>query len=108
MDVESLQSIVGLRLGAAVPAGRVTVRPSIRGEWRHEFENDDPRVISGSFGGAGPFGFVTRPLGDDHAVVGAGLSISGNGPLALVADYTGQLGGGYEVHALSAGLRLAF
>lgn len=107
-DIESLQSIAGLRVGADIPAGSASVRPSIRGEWRHEFKNDDPRLITGSFDGAGPFGFITTPLGDDHAVVGAGLSVSGGGPLSFALDYTGQFGGGYEIHALTTGLRLTF
>lgn len=106
-DIESLQSIAGLRVGADIPLGSASVRPSIRGEWRHEFKNDDPRLISGSFGGAAPFAFTTTPLGDDHMVVGAELSISGEGSLSFAADYTGQLGGGYEIHALSLGVRLA-
>lgn len=107
-DVKSLQSIVGLRLGADIPAGNVSVRPSIRGEWRHEFENDDSRLISSSFGGIGSFSFATTPLGADHVVVGAGLAISGGGPLSLTVDYTGQLSGGYEIHAVTGGVRLTF
>lgn len=108
IDMESLQSIAGLRVGANIPAGSASLRPSIRAEWRHEFENDDPRLITGSFGGAAPFAFTTTPLAADYAVVGAGFSVSGGGPLAFGADYTGQFFGGYEVHALTGGLRLTF
>ena len=107
-DVESLETIAGVRLGADIPAGTAAFRPSIRAEWRHELKNDDPRLISGSFGGAAPFGFATTPLGDDHFVVGGGFSISGGGPLSLVAEYTGQHGGGREIHALTGGVRVAF
>lgn len=107
-DIESLQSIAGLRAGADIPVGGASVRPSIRGEWRHEFKNDDPRLITGSFGGVAPFAFTTTPLRDDYLVVGAGFSISGVSPLSFVMDYTGQLGGGYEIHALTGGLRLTF
>lgn len=108
LDVESLQSIVGLRAGADIPVGGVSLRPSVRGEWRHEFKDDEARLIAGSFGGAGAFGFATTPLGKNHAVVGAGFSVTGDGPLSLLAEYTAQLGGGYEIHGLTAGLRLAF
>ncbi len=107
-EVESLQSIVGLRVGADIPVRSASLRPSIRAEWRHELENDDARLIGGSFGGAGAFGFTTTPLRDDHLVVGAGFSLSGGGPLSLVTDYTGQLAGGYQIHALTGGLRLTF
>lgn len=107
-DIESLQSIAGLRAGADIPVGIVSVRPAIRGEWRHEFKNDDPRLITGSFGGIAPFAFATTPLKDDYLVVGAELAIAGEGPLSFVADYNGQLGGGHEIHALTLGARLTF
>ena len=84
------------------------MRPSIGGEWRHEFENDGARPINASFGGAAPFTFATTPLGNDHAVVGAGVAVSAGGRLSLSADYTGQLAGGYDLHALTGGVRLSF
>jgi uncharacterized protein YhjY with autotransporter beta-barrel domain len=107
-DVDSLQSILGLRLGADIGSGSASVRPSIRGEWRHEFNNDDDRLIAGSFGGAGAFAFSPRPLGDDHVVLGAGISVSGESPVSFMAEYTGQLAGGYDIHALTGGVRLVF
>ncbi len=107
-DIESLEGIAGVRLGADIPVGTAAFRPSVRAEWRREFKNDDPRLISGSFGGAGAFDFATTPLGEDHAVVGGGFSVSGGGPLSMVAEYTGQLGGGHEIHALTGGVRVAF
>ncbi|MDP9413293.1 MAG: autotransporter domain-containing protein [Pseudomonadota bacterium] len=107
-DIESLESIVGLSVGADIPVGAAAFRPSVRAEWRHEFQNDEPRLIGGSFGGAAPFDFLTSPLRDDHAVVGAGFSVAGGGPLSMTVDYTGQLGGGYDIHALTGGLRLSF
>jgi hypothetical protein len=47
-------------------------------------------------------------LGNDYAVAGAGLTVSGGGPLSLVLDYTGQFWGGYEIHGVQAGARLSF
>lgn len=105
--VESLQSIAGVRLGADIPMGGASLRPSARGEWRHEFKEED-RTIAGSFGGAGPFAFTATPLSEDHLVVGAGFSVSGRGPLSFAVDYNAQLTGGYDIHALTAGLRLTF
>lgn len=110
--VESLQSIAGLRLGADYVIGGAHVRPSIRGEYRHEFDNDGSRLISASFGpGSGisstPITYATTPLGKDYAVVGGGLTISGNSPIAVVLDYTGQFFGGYRIHAAQVGLRLS-
>jgi outer membrane autotransporter protein len=108
-EAESLQGVAGLRLGADYPMGNVRIRPSARAEYRHEFENDGPRVISTSFAGAGiatPFTTTTTPMGDDQLVVGAGLTIAGEGPVSMVADYTGQFLGGYEIHGVQVGLRI--
>lgn len=110
--VESLQSIAGLRFGADYVIGGAHVRPSIRGEYRHEFDNDDSRLITASFGpGTGisstPIVYATTPLGKDYAVLGGGLTISGNAPVAVVLDYTGQYFGGYRIHAAQVGLRLS-
>jgi uncharacterized protein with beta-barrel porin domain len=110
-DIESLQSIAGLRVGADYKMLGASVRPYVWGEWRHEFKNDDSRIVNASFGGTGistPFAYTTSPLGNDYAVAGAGLTVSGGGPLSLVLDYTGQFWGGYEIHGVQAGARLSF
>lgn len=110
-DVESLQSIAGLRIGADYKVGGASVRPSIRGEWRHEFKNDGGRIIAASFNGGGistPFTYTSTPMGKDYAVVGAGLTISGNSPVAVVLDYTGQFKGGYDIHGIQVGARVSF
>ncbi|MGQ0558043.1 MAG: autotransporter outer membrane beta-barrel domain-containing protein [Sphingosinicella sp.] len=106
-DIESLQSIVGVSAEVALPIGGVDVRPSLRAEWRHEFSNDESRLIAGSFGGVGAFNFATVPLSDDHFVLGAGLSVGG-GPVTMVLDYNGQLSGGYDIHAFTGGVRIRF
>jgi subtilase-type serine protease len=108
-DVESMQGVAGLRVGADYPMGNVRIRPSARAEYRHEFKNDGARLISTSFNGAGigtPFTTTTTPMGDDQLVVGAGLTIAGDGPVGMVADYTGQFMGGYEIHGVQVGLRI--
>jgi outer membrane autotransporter protein len=110
-SAESLQGVVGLRLGADYPMGSARIRPSVRAEYRREFENDEARLISTSFNGAGinsPFTTTTTPMGDDQLAVGAGLTIAGDSPISMVADYTGQFLGGYEIHGIQVGLRMRF
>ena len=110
-DIKSLQSIAGLRIGADYKVMGASVRPSIRGEWRHEFKNDESRILTASFGGGGistPFAYATTPLGNDYGVVGAGLTVSGGGPVSLVLDYTGQFWGGYHIHGIQGGARISF
>ena len=110
--VESLQSVVGLKLAGNVPIGGSTVlRPHVRGEWRREFENDGARLIVANFadaGIAGPFAFTTTPLGRDYAAIGAGFTVSGASKLSLVIDYSGEITGDRNIHGITGGIRLAF
>lgn len=108
---ESLQSVAGLRLRGSYPVGSAQVRPAARAEYRHEFNNGDPRLLTAAFSGAGistPFTSTTTPLGRDYVVAGAELAVVGSGPVELLIDYTGQFSGGYNIHAVRGGMRLRF
>ena len=110
-DVESLQGIAGLRLGADLQSGSARIRPSVRAEYRREFRNDEDRTFSASFNGAGinaPFTTSTAAMGDEHVMVGADLTIAGDAPVGMVAGYTGHLKGGYDIHSVQVGLRFRF
>ena len=110
--VESLQSVVGLKIAGAIPVGGSAVlRPHVRGEWRREFENEDPRLIVARFGGASiatPFAFTTTPLVRDYAAVGAGFTVAGASRLSMVVDYSGEIAGDRAIHGITGGVRLAF
>ena len=110
--VESLQSVAGLKVAANMPVGRSTVlRLHARGEWRHEFENDNARLIVANFNNASivsPFAFTTTPLGKDYAAIGAGFTVSGNSPVSMVVDYNGEIAGDRAIHGITGGIRLAF
>lgn len=110
--VKSLQSVAGLKLAGNLPIGRSAVlRAHVRGEWRHEFDNDKGRLLVANFNGAGissPFGFTTTPLGRDYAALGAGFTVSGNSPVSLVVDYTGEVAGNRAIHGITGGVRLSF
>lgn len=108
---DSLQSVAGMRLRGSYPIGTAQFRPAVRAEYRREFNNADPRVLTAAFNGAGistPFTSSTTPLGRDYVVVGADLAVVGVGPVELLLDYTGQLAGGYNIHAVRGGMRLRF
>jgi uncharacterized protein with beta-barrel porin domain len=109
--LKSLQGVAGVRLAGSFGAMGATIRPHVRAEYRHEFENSDVRLISASFNGAGigtPFSTSIEPMSEGHVAAGAGLTVSGDGPLSLTFDYSGQVTGGYNIHGLELGLRLAF
>lgn len=110
-DVESLQGLAGLRIAANYRRGDATIRPRVRAEYQREFQNDESRLITASFNGTGigsPFEITTTPLDRDRLLIGAGLTISGNGPVGMVAEYTGQFLGGHEIHGLKVGAHLRF
>ncbi len=110
---ESLRSNVGARLGFGVSDGNVVFRPEIRGGWYHEFR-DDPAIITANFLsnsiGTGSFPFTGTAFDRDYYNAGASLDVTGGGPFAVVFDYEAQFdfNGGREIHAITAGARLAF
>ena len=110
-EVESLQGIAGLRLGADWQSGPARIRPSVRAEYRREFRNDEDRTFSANFNGAGinaPFTTSAVAMGEEHVLVGADLTIAGDAPVGMVAGYTGHLKGGYDIHSVQVGLRFRF
>ena len=111
--IESLQSIAGLRLGLAIPiAGTSTVvRPTLRGEYHHEFDDKNSRTIVATLADTGvnsAFAFGTTPLSADFAAVGAGFTVSGASPISLVVDYNGELAKDRSIHGITGGFRLSF
>lgn len=114
ISTDSLESIAGLRLGFKVPlTGTAVLRPSIRGEYRHEFDNAGRnRTLTGFYndGAAGgtPISFRTNAFDQDYAAVGAGFTVSGNSPISLVVDYNGQIGREKSIHGITGGFHLAF
>lgn len=109
--VTTLQSVAGLKLAGNLPIGSAVLRAHVRGEWRHEFENDEGRLIVANFNDAGissPFAFTTTPLGRNYAAVGAGFTVSGNSPVSLVVDYSGEIAGDRAIHGITGGVRLSF
>ena len=110
---ESILSNVGLRIGGAIDiGGGATLRPEIRGAWRHEFLKDQMDGLSYGFGGDGNQANLTynpSPLGRNYATAGAGFTVSGKGsPLSFVVDYNGEFDKDRQVHGISGGARLTF
>lgn len=107
---ESVLSNTGARIGGAFQVGGVSVRPEIRGSYRHEFQHDGQRDFSFGFGStAGQLNFTPVSLGRNYYTGGAGFTVSGaNSPLSFVVDYTGEFGKQREVHGITGGLRLTF
>ena len=86
-----------LRAGASVHGETLTSERLFEGFW-----GGDARAFF--YGHT----FAGNPLGDDYAIVSAGFSLGAQGPLSLMVNYTGQLGGDYQIHGLTGGFSLEF
>jgi len=110
LDRESLRGNVGARVGGKIDVGGALVRPQLRGSYYREFK-DDAQTINAGFTNPGvstsPFDFTAARLRRDYYNAGAALSVSGGGPLSMVADYDVQFDKEREIHALTIGLRVA-
>ncbi|MGE0667935.1 MAG: autotransporter domain-containing protein [Sphingomonadales bacterium] len=106
---KSLQSRLGARLSGEWGSGNVRWIPEIRGEWRHEFE-DNPAWIQSSLVGLpdDPFVTVGSHVGRDLAVVGAGITAQMASGWGLYFDYQGAFGSGYTSHVAQGGVRVKF
>ena len=75
-DIDSLQSALGAQISYAISTPVAVLVPQVRGEWRHEFE-DDSRSVTARYT-SDPFNtFFTIPTDDpdrDFFAVGVGLS----------------------------------
>ncbi len=106
---KSLQSRLGARLSGEWASGGVRWIPEIRGEWRHEFE-DNPAWIQASLVGLpnDPFVTVGSHVGRDAAVVGAGITAQLANGWGFYLDYQGAFASGYTSHIAQGGVRVKF
>ena len=112
-NYESVLGNAGLRIGAAVDlGGGVSLRPEVRGAYRHEFLKDAANSFTFGFGGAGgtsALTFTPTALGRDYATAGAGFTVSGaKSPISFVVDYNGEYGKDRQVNGITGGVRMTF
>jgi outer membrane autotransporter protein len=104
----SLRSTLGAEATAEIPTGATSKLGLLfRLGWVHEYANTD-RPVTAAFAGA-PGSFFTV-LGATPARDMAALSFAANTALAdatsLFFRYDGEVGGGSDNHAFTAGLRM--
>jgi autotransporter-associated beta strand protein len=106
----SLRSTLGVELTAALPAGSDSrLGLLLRLGWAHEFA-DTTRPVSASFAGAPGSGFTV--LGAEPPRDAAVLALAADTAIAeatsLYVRYDGEVGGGSDAHAFTAGLRMTW
>jgi outer membrane autotransporter protein len=87
----------------------VMLRPEVRVAWLHEY-NDRSYPIDARFIGCPSFFTVHEPtIGEDAALVTAGVTVQFNPNVALFGHYDGVFGSGnYDNNSVSGGLALSF
>ena len=99
--IESLRSVIGLQWSRAISTSRGVTLPFVRGDWIHEFKNDqretrarfdnDPYTTGGFFlpdgsPGSSTFALITEEADKDYFRLGAGVSsVWSNGWQGFVA-----------------------
>lgn len=112
-NYESVLGNAGLRVGGAFNlGGGVSLRPEVRGAYRHEFLKHGSDALGYGFGGTGgttALTFVPTRLGRDYATAGAGFTVSGaTSPVSFVVDYNGEYGKDRTIHGVTGGVRMTF
>lgn len=107
---ESLRSNLGAKISYTAMMGGMKVTPQVRVSWQHEFLDSTQSINSQFIPGNGPIFTVNGPeIGEDSALVSAGLSVQVSPALSVYAYYDGQLGrANYSSNNVTVGLKYDF
>jgi outer membrane autotransporter protein len=88
----------------------VSVEPSLRAAWEHEFKYSALPITTDFAGIPGPSATFFGPSeGHDSAIVSAGPSVHWTPTIATYVNYDGQLGRDrYDSNAVTGGVRISF
>jgi autotransporter-associated beta strand protein len=107
---ESIRTAFGLKASYDWKVGGVIIKPELRTAWQHEYGDASYEIDSSFANGAGNTFTVSGPrIGRDSLLLGAGFSVQLSERCATYLYYDGELARtGYESHAVSGGVRVAF
>ncbi|MBS0222486.1 MAG: autotransporter domain-containing protein [Proteobacteria bacterium] len=109
-NTTSARSTLGVDLAGAIEVGaRSPLALKLRLGWTHEYA-DTARPITAAFASASTNAFTVLgvPPPRDSALVGLTASLAVSQSTSLYLGYDGELGGGADNHALSAGLTIVW
>jgi outer membrane autotransporter protein len=111
-DATSLTTNAGLSLGYAFSTQYGVIEPTIRGEYVHEFENDDngARIRYASDPtGTSAFNVITEDPNRNYGIVGAALTGTLAGGWAAFTDFETVVDfGKFDIYTFRAGFRKEF
>jgi uncharacterized protein YhjY with autotransporter beta-barrel domain len=110
-DITSLTSHIGARLSYAISTGIGVFLPQIRGEWVHEYADDDRDIGAFMVNDPSRFGFDVQTENPDrnYATLGADMSMTFAGGFAVFTGYEALVG--YDrvtSHEFTLGGRIEF
>ena len=109
-SVESLRSDVGFRALYQWQIGKISVEPSLKAAWEHEYKYSALPITAGFAGIPGPSATFFGPNeGHDSAVVSAGVSAQLTPAIRPMSTTTDSLGvNNYDSNAVTGGVRISF
>lgn len=114
-EVKSFTSSLGVQVAHAFNTDSGVITPYLRGDWKHEFENDSRNIIAkfatvrSEFDELNTIIIPTDGPDRDYFTLGAGISGVFPGGYQCFLDYSTTLGyDNLTVHRLVAGLRFEF
>ena len=107
-SAESLRTDVGFRALYQWQIGKLSVEPSLKAAWEHEYKYSALPITAGFAGIPGPSATFFGPNeGHDSAVVSAGVSVRLTPAIWVYVNYDGQLGREhYDSNAVTGGVRI--
>jgi outer membrane autotransporter protein len=107
---DSLRTNLGLSASYAWKTGSVLVTPNVRASWQHEYLYGALPIDAQFASGAGSVFTVHGPaLGQDSAVIDAGLDVQWTPTIGTYFGYNGQVGrSNYDSHAVICSVHVAF
>lgn len=105
---DSVESAIGVQASYTATLGSIAVTPLVRAQWEHEYLNSTSTIRAGFVPGD-VFTVQGSRVGRDALLLDVGGSAQLTPSLAIFSYYRGELGRrNYNVHSISAGLRLSF
>ncbi len=108
--VDSLVVQVGMRASTEMVVGKTLLIPSFRALYQND-SDDQERSITARFAGGsgGAFSFNTADIGQDSAILGAGVTIVSDTNWTAFFDINSELGRkDYIVYGVRGGLQISF
>jgi outer membrane autotransporter protein len=107
---ESWRTDLGIQASYAWHVGQITVIPSLRAAWEHEYKYSSLPVTFSTAAFPGASATVFGPdEGHDSAIINAGAGVQWTPRISTYVDYQGQLGrGNYEANGVTGTISYSF